>query len=356
MTLNLVIQRLYNQQLVQHQFDSPEEVVGWFGAVQSQDYLGAKWAVGQRYLNGKDAEIDEAFNRGSILRTHLLRPTWHFVLPKDIGWILDLTAPRVKVALSSYLRKLEINADLISRSSHVLGKAVEGGNYLTRSELASILARSGIDTESLRLNHLLILAELDKVICSGPRRGKQFTYALFEERASQARSFARDEALVELARRYFTSHGPATLKDFTWWSGLTTVDARQALESISSLLTREEMNGKMYWFLETSLPQEDISHFATLLPNYDEFTVGYSDRSAIFERHQLAQFHVRGDVLNNILLLEGCLAGVWKRILQKDEVVLDLQPFERFSESETLSIATAARRYGKFLGLPIRIK
>lgn len=184
------------------------------GAVQSQDFAAAKWAIGLRLPESKDTEIERVFNDGEILRTHVLRPTWHFVAPEDIRWMLALTAPRVNQCISYYYRKLELDAAVFKKSNEIIIKALEGGSQLTRAKLMLKLEQAGILTNDLRSNHLMIRAELDAVVCSGARKGKQFTYALLEERVPPAKTLSRDEALAELSARYFTSHGAATLQDF----------------------------------------------------------------------------------------------------------------------------------------------
>src|SRR5262245_24524323 len=171
-----------------------------------------------------DDSIDELFNEGKILRTHVMRPTWHFVMPEDIRWMLKLTAPRINAVSAYYFRKMELDQAVLARSNAAISKALRG-KHLTREELGQVLGRAKIDAKGLRLIYLMIRAELDAVICSGPLRGKQFTYALLDERVPKCRTLKRDEALAELTIRYFTSHGPALLRDFVWWSGLTITDA-----------------------------------------------------------------------------------------------------------------------------------
>lgn len=188
---------------------SPAEVVAWFGGVQSQDYGGAKWAVGQRLDGAADADLDRALAEGSILRTHVLRPTWHFVARDDLQWMLALTAPRVLAASGTNRRKLGLTDAVLAKANDVLRQAVEGGAQLTREELGDALAEAGIDPTGQRLPHLLAAAELEGVLCSGGLRSKQHTYALFDARAPKARPMKREAAITELARRYFASHGPA---------------------------------------------------------------------------------------------------------------------------------------------------
>ena len=348
--------RLNNQRLSTTTFENPVDVVGWLGAVQSQDYAGAKWALGQRIRNATDAAIEQAFNEGAILRTHVMRPTWHFVAPEDIRWMLGLTAPRVNALCATYYRKLELDTATFKRSNALLTKALQGGKQLTRAELMSLLQKNGIASDDpLRFTYMIVRAELDGIVCSGARRGKQFTYALLDERAPHARTLEWDEALAELAKLYFVSHGPATLKDFVWWSGLTMADARKGLDSIRSQLTSEVENGQTYWFAD-STPARTSSPTVHLLPDYDEFTVGYTNRSAIFDLIHTNKLDSRGSELAQyIIVLDGRIAGTWKRILKKNHVVIELVRFRTLTEAEDRAITDAAECYGKFLGLPVQL-
>lgn len=224
------LQRLYQQRLTHAPLATPEEVVEWLGAVQSQEYAGAKWSLALRMENPQEDAIERAYAEGSILRTHVLRPTWHFVPAADIRWMLELTAPRIIAQSAHRSRQLELDAAQYARSNEVIARALQGGRYLTRPELGAALTEAGIPAaDGSRLGYIVMHAELEAVICSGPRRGKQMTYALLDERAPHARSMTREEALAELTRRYFTGHGPATVRDFVWWSGLTTFDSDASL-------------------------------------------------------------------------------------------------------------------------------
>jgi hypothetical protein len=351
MHMNIAHQRLHNQLITQRTFEKTADVVRWLGAVQSQDYAAAKWALGLRVQNSTDEIIEQAFADGAILRTHVMRPTWHFVSPADICWLLALTAPRVNAGNASWYRRLELDDALFMRSNAVLAKALQGGKQLTRAELMSVLQRAGIATDDLqRFTYIIMRAELDGIVCSGSRRGKQFTYALLGERAPQARTLDRDEALAELAGRYFTSHGPATLQDFVWWSGLTAADARAGLEMVTSHLMHEVIDGQTYWFSTSASPAKDLSQMVYLLPNYDEYVVGYTDRSAIFDAEHMHKLDARGNVLfQHTIVLDGRVVGTWKRTLKKEAVILTPSLFTPLNEAETRALAASAERYGAFL-------
>jgi hypothetical protein len=350
-------QRLINQHIAGQTFQQSGDVVRWLGAVQSQDYAAAKWAVAQRAKGLTDSAMDQALADGTILRIHVMRPTWHFVAPEDIRWLLALTAPRVYAASAYQQRRLELDKTIFKRSHAALTKALRDGPQLTRAELASVLWRAGIDAGDLRLGHLLMHAELDGVICSGARRGKQFTYALLDERVPATKTLAHDEALAELTRRYFTSHGPATEEDFMWWSGLTRADARSGLEMVKRGLEYEAVDGKTYWFAATSmLPAKNSPRRAYLLPNYDEYVVGYTDRSTIFDSSHADKLDDRRNPLfQHTIVISGQIAGTWKRTLKKDAVVIELNPFAPLTKDERNAVAAAAQKYGAFLEMQVML-
>jgi winged helix DNA-binding protein len=349
----IIRRRLSNQHIANPNFTKPQDVVTWLGAVQAQDYAAAKWGVGLRMKEATDALLDEALADGSLLRSHLLRPTWHFASPQDFRWMLDLSAPRLLAGLASMDRQQGLDKAVLKRSHAALIKALKGGRQLTRDELRVVLQKNGITTDDLRAGYLLIHAELDAVICSGGRRGKQFTYALLDERAPHTPTLKRDEALAELAQRYFISRGPATVQDFEWWSGLTLTDARKGLDSVKSKLVNEIVGGQTYWFVD-SLPATLPSPTAHLLPNYDEYTVAYADRSAIFETAHTNKLDSRGNILfQHAVVLDGRAAGTWRRTIKKKEVVMELTLFRKLTKPEERAVAAEAERYGNFLGLAV---
>lgn len=357
--LDIAHQRLLNQHIAGLPFEKPADVVQWMGAVQAQDYASAKWALGLRLQGATDVAIDQALAGGSILRTHVMRPTWHFVTPADIRWLLALTAPRIKALSAYYCHRLGLDDATFTRSNALLIKALQGGKQLTRLELVPILQQAGITTENLGFVYCIMRAELDGLVCSGARRGKQFTYALLDERVPQVKTLARDEALAEFARRYFTSHGPATLQDFVWWSGLSVADARAALDMVISQLIHEVIDGQTYWFAPSAppvLPAKDLSQTAYLLPYFDEYTVGYTDRSAVFDASHMDKLDSRdNNLLSNTIVLGGQVIGTWKRTLKKDAVVITPNLFTPLNKAETRAFAAAANRYSAFLGLSVNV-
>ena len=355
--MNIAHQRLLNQHIALQTFQKPDDVVRWLGAVQAQDYAAAKWAVAQRTKGIVDSAVDQAFNKGEILRTHVMRPTWHFVAPEDIRWLLALTAPRVYAANAYQYRRLELDKATFKHSNAALTKALRDSQQLTRAELASVLQQAGIDaSDLLRMTYLILSAELDGVICSGARRGKQFTYALLDERVPAAKTLSRAEALAELTRRYFTGHGPASAEDFVWWSGMTRADVRSGIEMVKPQLGREVVNGQTYWFAASMTTAKVSPQAAYLLSNYDEYIVGYTDRSAIFDSSHVDKLDARSNPLfQHTMVINGQVAGTWKRTLKKDAVIIELNPFAPLTKSEKQTVSAAAEKYGKFLELPVAL-
>lgn len=309
-------QRLFNEKLVDSQFKNVLEVVEWLGAVQSQDYTGAKWALGLRIPGSTDAQIEADFNAGKILRTHVMRPTWHFVSPKNIRWMLKLTAPRIRIVMGYYWRKVGLDQEILKKSYSLFEKTLKDNNYIPRPELADIFLQSKTVATLEQFNHLLGNAEIDGLICSGPRIGKQISFALLDERVPATAEISHEESLAKLAQIYFTSHGPATIQDFSWWSGLSLTDAKKAPEMVKEQFIHKEVNGVTFWFKESKKSMKRKSDVIHLLPNYDEFLVGFKERTAVLESIDNIKLDVRENVLfNHIIILNGRIVGGWKRNL-----------------------------------------
>ena len=342
MTLQTVVQqRLRNQRIVQAGPASPEALIAWSGAVQAQEYAAAKWGVGLRMPAGaKDADVEEAFNAGRIVRTHVLRPTWHFVAATDAGWMLQLTAPRVHRALGYARRYYEIDNRMCVRAAQVFERALRDGRHLTRAALGTALARAGVTVTGLQLAFLTIYAELERVICSGALQGGKHTYALFAMRVPAPRRLAGDEALGELTTRYFRSHGPATIRDFSWWSGLTRADARRGLEIAGARSASIERH--TYWSCTRS-GTRPAARRVHLLPIYDEYLVAYRDHEAV--RRPVT---VRGR-LPQAVIADGQVAATWRPVRAAEGVRLDVIAERRLTQDERRAIERAAQRYGAFV-------
>jgi hypothetical protein len=353
-TIDIALQRLTNQRLSSGDLKKPADVVGWLGAVQAQDYYAAKWALGLRMHAATDQALEKAFAAGEILRTHVMRPTWHFVTPADIRWLLNLTAPRVNAASRYNFRKLELDEAVFKRTNKAIAKALLGGRQLTREALRSAVRPAGVKTDNLlRFSHILLRAELDAVICSGARQGKQFTYALLDERVPETKPRSRDEALADLTRRYFTSHGPATVRDFMWWSGLTARDVNSGLDMVQRHLLKEVIDGKSYWHSSSMRPGKRLARVAYLLPAFDEYLVSHKDRSAVVKASDSNETPRSNALLGSVIVIDGLVVGSWKRSFEGKSVHITLSHFAGVSKAERRLVAEAADRYGAFLGLTV---
>lgn len=348
----LISSRLQSSYLDGRQMAAPVDVVRWFGCVQAQDYTGAKWGLGQRCSGVSESDIDTLFNDGCILRTHIMRPTWHFVLPEDIRWIQELTSRNVHRMMASYNKKLELDAGLFRKTDRLIAQALAGENYLTRQELKTVLHRHGITGDVQRYAHIVSHAELESLIVSGPLRGKQQTYALLAERAPQGNTFRGDEALGELTRRYFTSHGPAQATDFGWWSGLSMAEAKRGIELCRPALQSDSLDGKTVWFYPAQSPPGRQGPQFHLLPNYDEFLVAYRDHSFSLDPELLKLPQQRITALlwgGHFMVRGGQIVGTWKRIAGK-QVQLTAIPHVTLTAAERRAFGTCFRSLRDFIG------
>jgi hypothetical protein len=354
--LGIINARLFNQGMTGTGLESPEAAVKWLGAVQAQDFAGAKWSVGQRVQGCTEADVVQAYNTGRLLRTHILRPTWHFVAPADIRWMQQVTAPRVRNLQTHYDRRLELDRKVIGRCEAVFADALEGHKSLTRAELAERLRSAGVEASGQRLGHIVAHAELDLLICSGPMRGKQHTYMLLDERAPLTETLERDEALAQLALRFFTGHGPATLRDFTWWSSLTAAGAREGLAMVRERLDSEVVDGKTYWSAASSAARRKRPVFACLLPEFDESHIAYQDLRFEPVESGPERPAVRGARIERPVIVGGRFAGTWKRSVEKDMLVISARFFEPPDPGQKNAIMSAVERYGMFMGVPARLE
>lgn len=348
-SLDIAELRLRNQRIAGAGFKRPAEVVAWLGAVQAQDYLGSLWALGLRMKTATESAVEKAIADRTIIRTWPMRSTLHFVAPADIRWMLALLASRVIAGSRSRYRQLELDEAVFDRSRDPVTRALEGGRQLTRDALYEVLEAAGVATTGQRGIHILQRLALDGLLCFAARQGKQPTMALLEEWVPPARMLEREEALAELAGRYFKSHGPATLQDFTWWSGLTVADAKKGIELAG--VEQETVDGQAYWLGAGSPGARSASPRALLLPPYDEYTVAYKDRSAVLDPAHGSLVSGNG-IFYPVIVLDGQVVGTWKRAFKKGSVVITLSPFAPLKTKERQAVAEEAERYGAFLGVP----
>ena len=346
--------RLYNQHLTQNRFRSPAELVSHLGAVQAQDYAAAKWAIGLRLPGSTDEDIEQSIAKRKIIRTWALRGTLHFVAPADLRWILDLINPRLLSAYAGHFSRLGLEITLIRKSHDAITNALRDGNQLTRKELGAILKGKKIPTHEMRMNFLMVRAACDGLICLGERRGKQFTYTLLDEWIPPTRKLAREEAITQLAKRYFASHGPATIQDFAWWSGLNMADAKMAIDLIGPGFKSEKIGQSIFW-CEKDLSGGSNRSSIHLLPSFDEYIVGYADRSAPLGNIPFRRI-LNGSLFYPVVIINGKVVGTWKRKFKKNAVLIESSFFDGSNSSQIKKIASQGKKYGKFLGINADLK
>jgi hypothetical protein len=347
-------QRLFSQQLATTKLKNPGDVVAWMGALQAQDYAGAKWSIGLRMQKTTEAKIEQAIDDKAILRTWAMRGTLHFVAPSDIRWMLELLAPRIIANNARRYRELELDIRTFVRSNAVIAKAFQESKQLDRSALVAILEKKGISTAGQRTPYLLQRAALELIIYQGVMRSNNPTFLLFDDSIPKTKLLAREEALAELSLRYFTSRGPATIKDFIWWSGLSSADANAGLNAIKSKLDQEFIDGRSF-FLSCSRPKVMKNlPILCLLPGFDEYLLSYQDRSASMDVKRLRALTPTNGMLPPTVVINGNVVGTWKRTIKKDTVVVDCRPFSKLSDDEERALHDAVGRYGEYLGMSAR--
>jgi hypothetical protein len=341
--------RLISQKIALSDIKSAGELVRWMGAIQAQDYTMSKWAVASRLKYPEAINIQTAMDKGEIIRIHVLRPTWHLISSDDIYWMLSLSAPKIKSSQKSRHRELELTDALIKRAESILEKNLSGGKNLTREEIENEFNKNNIRTDENRLSHILVRAELNGIVCSGPVKGNKLTYSMLHERVPQKNELLRDEALAKLATVYFKSRCPATLEDFIWWSNLSLTDARNALEFIKAGLISETTGAAKYWFPDSFASNAITGSQVHLLAAYDEFLISYRDRSC-----SLAGINNKKTISDNgifypIVVINGQVAGLWKRTIKKDKVLVSLNFFKSQQKKIIKLISNKVESFGKFL-------
>lgn len=352
---DIALTRLYSQQVAGASFTSPGKLVSWMGAMQAQDFAMSRWALGIRLPGITESAIDASLDKGEVLRTHILRPTWHLVSADDIYWILELSAPQIRALSKARHKELELDETVFSKTNKLIEKALTGNKHLTREELAGILGKAKIEASNDRGSHIMFRAELEGIVCSGSNKNNKQTYALLPERVPKKKSISREEALAKLARLYFTSHCPATLQDFTWWSGLSITDARAGLETIKKELNEETIGDDTYWLPDSfSFPKKDktIFHF---LPAFDELVISYRNRTAILDLEEQKTAFTANGIFKPVITENGKGIGLWKRTLKKDTVIIETSFFEKAKIPALKNIEQAVSNVGAFLNKKVEI-
>ncbi len=348
--------RLSRQRISRTKFATPGEVVRWMGAVQCQDLPAGQWAVALRTRRQTQGDIERAIDQKKIVRTWPMRGTLHFVPPADVRWMLKYLAQRTVQRASGRYRQLHLDPATFARSAGILEKRLAGGKYISRQAAYEILERNGISCKGQRGIHILGRLSQDSFLCLGPREGTSTTFVLLEEWIPPARMPERDEAIAGLALKYFTSHGPATIADFAWWSGLTLTEARQALEHIERKLVGENIHGTRYWLSDEYDHRQQSDRQAHLLPAFDEFLVAYKDRSAAIKTERVKRMHPGGGIIHSTVVIGNQILGTWGRTVKGEQCVLHVSPFRNLSNGDKRLVRIAAASYGSFLGKDVDVR
>lgn len=356
-----VAQRMRGHALWHPRPGSPGALVHHFTAMQAQEYSYALWAVAQRLIDTPDAAtLASAADRGEILRTHVLRPTWHFVAPADADWLMRLSGPRVQRINAQYLSRSNVDAALLDRAFRVIHAELSGQRHRTRRQLADALGQHGLAFGGLATSFVMMEAELNRLVISGASIGRQRSYALFDERVPPpAEAFDRERALAELLGRFIATRGPVTLKDFAVWSGLTLGDAQTGLAAVldrePGRFERVAVEGFDCWWQP---PAEEGGAAAgrprpprvDLVQGYDEYVMSYTPSKALM---QLPEYERAGGTLLHTVLVDGVMAAQWKHVLRARAATIVVDPLRAMTAAERGAVAAAARGYGRHLGSPV---
>jgi hypothetical protein len=341
--------RSLNQQISNHKFKTARDIASWMGALQAQDYNMVKWAFGIRLPDATEISINEEIDSGKIIRTHLLRPTWHFVSSDDIYWIQKISADHIRSSLSYRDNQLGLTSRILSKTSSAIENILKNNIHLTREELFTELVNSGLKLKNEQASHIFVRAETEGIICSGRQKKGKPTFALLHEWVPvNKKNYTRDESLKELGYKYFMSRGPATVQDFAWWSGLSLREARLGLEYNKSNLISEVVENQTFWFSDYSVNNDQNQERVFLLPSYDEFLLSYRDRSASISDNNHKKAVSNNGIFYPVILSDNQISGTWKRKSKRDNVAISTSLFKTKLPPE--SIESAINRYSGFLG------
>ncbi len=370
---DIVHNRLASQRILNHDFKTPEEVLSSFGAMQAQDYPASLWAIGLRCRDGTTIrDVENAVSEKKIARTWLMRGTLHFAASRDMHWMLSLFKPRLLHTAMRRDKSLGLGQKLIERTERLFYKALKKEGQLTRSQMYEVLKQRGVSTRYNKLGynlgyHMLYRAAWDGIICFGPYSGKEQTFVLLDDHIKERNELSAEAANAELAYRYFASHGPATLKDYVWWSGLTVKDARLGIERNAPKLIEETIDGNTY-YMPKRLPKPNNWRSVRLLPAFDEYLVAYADRSAALGNPQMQRalngmlktgkvsiIHSNG-VFVPVIVVDGEVVGAWSRKFEKGKVAVTLKQYIKLSKEDIVGVREEVERYGRFLGVDAVLK
>lgn len=352
-TTEIPFMRLYNQGIQNPRFATPQAAVAWLGAMQGQDYPAVKWAIGLRVPGSTDTMIEQALADKQIVRTWALRGTLHVVAAPDLRWLITFLYERVTMGIQRRLNELNLDEDTLRQSNDLIAKAVREGQALSRAELFAILEANGLSTGGQRGVHMLHAASREGLICQIGAVRNHAIFTAIDETIPRGKQLTRQEALVELADRYFTSHGPTTVQDFAWWAGITLTDARAGLAELQHKLEQIKVGEKQYWWAPSAEPSTETQPIH-LLPGFDEYLLGYSDRSLVLDPQHAHRIVPGGNgVFFPIVVHHGQVIGTWKRANKKAGVMLTPAPLTDFQTEQLTAMQPAVQRYSEFLTSPV---
>lgn len=342
--------RVASQQLEQPRPGSPRDLVSWMGAIQAQDYEMAKWAIGIRLRSATLQAVNEALAAGDIIRTHVMRPTWHFVAAEDIRWMLTLSSRRIKAAVKSYAKGHfgVVDESLSTKCLRHIEKILEGNRSLTKQEIGAELHKAGLLPDTDCVNLFLTLAEQEGIICNGIDKGRKITYALLDERVPPTPPLCREEALARLATRYFQSHSPAQPNDFAWWSGLSATECKQAIGLIESDLICETYGSQTYYIHQSWQGKKESEKILRFLPSFDEYLISYKDRTAVLPLEHHPKAFNRFGTFYPVLLYNGMIVGNWSRPVKKNATAIEMTFFDKKPRIPAKLVQQAEEQVSKF--------
>lgn len=352
--------RLLHQQIDRPAFETPGDVVSWMGALQAQDYAWGLWSVGLRlahHVAATAAMVESALAERIIVRTWPMRGTLHIVAAADVRWMVDLLGPIALARAATRRRDLGVDEATIGRAADLLVAALEGGRQLARPDALALFERNGIATAGNRGMHILVHLAMSGLLCLGVQQGRQPAFTLLDEWLPGAKRLSREEGLAALARRYVTSHGPVTPHDFAWWAGLNVSNARRAIELAGAELIPATMNGVTYWLPQAAPPLAAApAPNVHLLAGYDEYLLGYTDRSAMLDPADAPRIHPGANgVFRPIVVVEGRVRGTWQRTPRARSLRIGGELFGPFSAEEDEALAAGAQRFGQFAGKAVEM-
>lgn len=342
--------RMLNQQLLSPLYERPEDIVAWQGAMQAQDYNYFRWAIGIRQRTPQLVGLQEAFAKAELLRLHLLRCTVQVVSQTDIGWLLPLCKERNLRTLQSWHKSINVSfsESYFEEITRAMQELLAGGKSLPKKVIAERLTSLGFLLDDRLLTSLLVRMEIEGLLCSGEMQGREATWALLSERVPTICSLTPDEALKQLALKYFRSHSPASLEDFVWWSGLPKAQCRKALTLIANEIEETKVEEETMYLYHNTPDCSDYAGMVLLLPPYDEYLIGYKSRWVALEKKHTAKAHNNFGIFKPVILHEGRVVGNWKASIDKQGENLTIDFFAEKSKIGKQSLQGAVNQFVEF--------